>query len=66
MNMIKLKPGREKSIKRGHPWVFSGAIDIVQGEPAPGSTIEIQDSKGAFLAYGAYSPRSQIRIRAWS
>jgi 23S rRNA (cytosine1962-C5)-methyltransferase len=61
-----LKPGREKSLQRRHPWVFSGAVAAVMGDPAPGDTVEILDSSGEFLAYGAYSPHSQIRLRVWS
>jgi 23S rRNA (cytosine1962-C5)-methyltransferase len=61
-----LKTGRDKSIKRRHPWIFSGAIAEVSGQPGVGETVEIRDSRGGFLAYGAYSPSSQIRIRIWS
>jgi 23S rRNA (cytosine1962-C5)-methyltransferase len=61
-----LKRGREKSLLRKHPWVFSGAIERVQGEPEPGDTVEIVDASGAFLASAAYSPASQIRARVWS
>jgi 23S rRNA (cytosine1962-C5)-methyltransferase len=61
-----LKRGREKSLLRKHPWVFSGAIERVQGEPKPGDTVEIVDAAGAFLALAAYSPASQIRARVWS
>ena len=63
---VWLKRGREKSLLRKHPWVFSGAIDRVEGEPKPGDTVEIVDSGGAFLALAAYSPASQIRARVWS
>ena len=63
---VWLKRGREKSLLRKHPWVFSGAIERVQGEPAPGDTVEIVDAAGAFLAWAAYSPASQIRARVWS
>ncbi len=66
MDIVKLKPEREKSLKRCHSWVFSGAVAKVLGNPYPGATVEIQDSNGTFLAYGAYSPASQIRVRAWS
>ena len=66
MDIIQLKPGREKPLKQHHPWVFSGAVAKVVGEPEPGTTVQIQDSNGRFLAYGAYSPSSQIRIRAWT
>jgi 23S rRNA (cytosine1962-C5)-methyltransferase len=61
-----LKRGREKSLLRKHPWVFSGAIERVQGEPSAGDTVEVVDVSGAFLAYAAYSPASQIRARTWS
>jgi 23S rRNA (cytosine1962-C5)-methyltransferase len=63
---VWLKRGREKSLLRKHPWVFSGAIERVQGEVGPGDTVEIVDASGAFLAWAAYSPASQIRARVWS
>ena len=61
-----LKPGREKSLLRRHPWIFSGAVQRVDEEPAPGTTVEVLSSKGDFLARAAYSPQSQIRARVWS
>ncbi len=63
---LKLKPGRQKSLLRRHPWVFSGAVAGVEGEPAPGETVRVVDSRGQFLGLGAYSPASQIRVRVWS
>ena len=63
---VWLKPGREKSLLRRHPWVFSGAIQRVEGEPEAGATVEIVASSGDFLARGAYSPTSQIRARVWT
>ena len=66
MNQILLKKGREKPLLRRHPWVFSGAVASVQGDPQPGETIAVLDSMGQFLAWGAYSPHSQIRTRIWS
>lgn len=66
MNVIYLKPGREKSLLRRHPWVFSGAIARLDGKPGMGETVEIRDSHGRFLAWGAYSPESQIQLRVWS
>ena len=65
MNLI-LKPGREKSLLRRHPWIFSGAVDRVDGEPASGSTVSVLSARGDFLAHAAYSPTSQIRARAWT
>jgi len=63
---VWLKPGREKSLRRRHPWVFSGAIERVDGDPKPGATIDLVTASGEFLAYAAYSPSSQIRARVWT
>ncbi len=64
--VVRLKPRRERSVLRRHPWIFSGAIADVRGEPAAGATVEVIDSAGTWLARGAYSPESQIRIRLWT
>lgn len=64
--MIVLNKGRERSLKRRHPWVFSGAIQQVTGNPGTGETVEIRDASGQALALGAYSPASQIRARVLS
>lgn len=61
-----LKPDREKSLRRRHPWVFSGAVSRVEGDPAPGATVRLVANSGEFLAWAAYSPSSQIRLRCWS
>jgi len=66
MNVLVLKPGREKSLKRRHPWIFSGAIERVLGKPQAGDTVEVRSADGAPLAMAAYSPDSQIRARVWS
>jgi 23S rRNA (cytosine1962-C5)-methyltransferase len=63
---IHLKAGREKSLLRRHPWVFSGAIDKLYGSPASGDTVQVRASDGRFLAWAAWSPQSQIRARVWS
>ena len=63
---IQLKPGREKSLLRRHPWVYSGAIDKLHGSPVSGDTVEVRASDGRFLAWAAWSPQSQIRARVWS
>ncbi|MBI5932533.1 MAG: class I SAM-dependent methyltransferase [Chloroflexi bacterium] len=65
MNLI-LKPGREKSLLRRHPWIFSGAVQRVEHDPAAGATVDIFSSGGDFLARAAFSPQSQIRARAWT
>ena len=66
MPVMHLKPGREKSVLRRHPWLFSGAVAGLDHEVESGSTIKIQSNQGDFLAWGAYSPASQIRARIWS
>jgi 23S rRNA (cytosine1962-C5)-methyltransferase len=63
---IVLKPAREKSLRHRHPWVFSGAVERVEGEPAKGDTVVVTAKDGAFLARAAYCPDSQIRARVWS
>ena len=65
MNKLILRPGREKSLKRRHPWVFSGAVAKVTGKPESGETIEIHSGTGEFLAVAAYSSQSQIVARVW-
>jgi 23S rRNA (cytosine1962-C5)-methyltransferase len=65
MNKLILKPGREKSLERRHPWVFSGAVAKVQGTPESGDTIGIWSATGKFLGVAAYSPSSQIVARVW-
>lgn len=61
-----LAKGREKSLLRRHPWVFSGAVARMEGKAQLGETIDICDSQGKWLAKGAWSPESQIRARVWS
>ena len=60
-----LKPGREKSVKRRHPWIFSGAVARVTGDPESGETVQVVSHDGQPLAVAAWSPQSQIVARAW-
>jgi 23S rRNA (cytosine1962-C5)-methyltransferase len=66
--MIKLilKPGREKSLQRRHPWIFSGGIARLEGNPQSGDTVAVYSGHGEFLAWAAYNPHSQISARIWS
>jgi len=66
MKQLILKPGREKSLLRRHPWVFSGAVARMEGNPESGDTVAVRAADGTFLATSAYSPVSQIRARVWS
>jgi 23S rRNA (cytosine1962-C5)-methyltransferase len=63
---LRLKVGREKSVLRKHPWVFSGAVADVTGSPANGATVRILSASGEFLGWAAYSKYSQISARIWS
>lgn len=63
---VLLKSGREKPLLRKHPWIFSGAIEAVMGEPAPGDVVDVRASDRSWLACAAYSPRSQISARVLS
>jgi 23S rRNA (cytosine1962-C5)-methyltransferase len=64
--MIVLKSGRDKSVNRRHPWIFSGALERIDGTPQSGETVEIRSADGKPLALAAWSPQSQIRARVWS
>ncbi len=61
-----LKPGREKSVRQKHPWIFSGAVDKVTGDPQLGETVEVYDQQGTWLARAGFSPHSQIVARIWT
>ncbi len=63
---ILLKEGREKSLKKRHPWVFSGGIQKVPDGLESGQTVDIFSAHGEWLGRGAYSPESNIRIRVWT
>ncbi len=63
---LRLRTGKERSLRRRHPWVFSGAVDRLQGAAGPGDTVRLEAAGGAFLAWAAYSPASQIVGRVWS
>src|SRR5258708_19975959 len=64
--MSQLKAGREKSLRRRHPWLFSGAVERVSGNPKAGDTVDVRSSSGQVIARAAYSPISQIRVRVWT
>lgn len=66
MKQVILKQGREKSLKRCHPWVFSGAIQKVTGSPGSGETVDVLSAGGLFMGRGAWSPQSQMSVRMWS
>ena len=63
---VILQEGREKSLKRHHPWVFDGAVANVKGRCRSGDTVDVVAADGSWLGRGAYSPASQIRVRIWT
>ncbi len=64
MKSIRLMPGKERSLHRRHPWVFAGSV--AGGKADPGETVRVEAADGSFLAWGAYSGSSRIRVRVWS
>ncbi|MBE6369565.1 MAG: class I SAM-dependent rRNA methyltransferase [Lentisphaerae bacterium] len=66
MNKVFLKPNREKSLLKRHPWVYSGAIARVEGDCQNGSVVEVYSNCGKFLALAAISQKSQLALRVWS
>lgn len=62
---IILKKGKEQSVKRFHPWIFSGAVAHINGSPTEGDIVEVEASDGRFLAVGHWSPGS-IAVRILS
>lgn len=64
MKTIRLHPGKERSLLRRHPWVF--ASSIAKGSADSGETVRVESHDGQFLAWAAFSPASQIRLRVWS
>ncbi|HEX2395362.1 MAG TPA: class I SAM-dependent rRNA methyltransferase [Bacteroidales bacterium] len=66
LSRITLKPGKEQSVKRMHPWIFSGAIKKIDGEPAEGDPVYVFSNTGEFLASGHYQIGSiAVRIFAF-
>lgn len=60
---VILKQGREKSVVNRHPWIFSGAIARVEGNPANGDVVDVWNSKARFVGRGIYNEKSQIQVR---
>lgn len=66
MASVTLKKSADSFIKRKHPWIFSGAIEKVEGNPSNGETIQVFTSEKNLVSSGSFSPVSQIRVRVWS
>ena len=65
MNRIFLKRGKEESLARRHPWIFSGAIERIEGDPEEGDVVDVYARSGEFLARGHYQIGS-ITVRVLS
>lgn len=63
---VFLKKGKDRPVRRRHPWIFSGAIARVEGAPGLGDTVVVRDDRGEILGRGAFSPSSQIRVRMFT
>jgi len=66
LTRVILKKSADSFIKRKHPWIFSGAIEKVEGNPSNGETVKIFTSNKTNVGSGSFSPTSQIRVRIWS
>ncbi|MDU0355082.1 class I SAM-dependent methyltransferase [Paraglaciecola aquimarina] len=63
---VILQPGREKSLQRRHPWIFSRGIEKTVGRTNSGDTVDVYGHEGTWLGRGAWSPESQIQVRIWT
>ncbi|MCQ2380521.1 MAG: class I SAM-dependent rRNA methyltransferase [Victivallaceae bacterium] len=66
MKEVRLARGKEQPVENRHPWIFSGAVASVDNGLAPGETCLVRTADGKAAAVGAWSPKSQIRVRVWS
>ena len=60
---VVLKSGRDRSLRRRHPWLRGDSIERVDGSPAPGDWVRVHAASGETLGYGFYSPASRLRVR---
>jgi 23S rRNA (cytosine1962-C5)-methyltransferase len=63
---VVLKPRRARPFYGRHPWVFAGAVEAIEGEPADGDAVEVFAHEGHFIAHGIHNSRSKIRVRLYS
>lgn len=64
MKKVVIRPGKERSLVKRHPWVFESSV--ARGGGDAGETVRVESADGAFLCWAAFSPQSRIRLRAWS
>jgi 23S rRNA (cytosine1962-C5)-methyltransferase len=63
MERVYLKQGRDRPVRNGHPWIFSGAIEVIEGNPRAAGIADVFDSEKHWIARGLFSPGSQVRVR---
>ncbi|MCU0577122.1 MAG: hypothetical protein MUD15_09900, partial [Desulfobacterota bacterium] len=63
MLLVRLKPSKEIPALQGHPWIYSGAVDKVQGEPEVDKICRVLNARGQFVCQGTYNPVSQLAVR---
>src|SRR5262249_26101859 len=63
---LRLRPGKERSLRRRHPWVYDTAVASVRGKPHAGDLVAVRADDGSWLAWAAYAPASTLRARCWS
>ena len=63
MHKITLHKGKERRPLAGHPWIYRGEVQRIEGDPAPGDLVEVKDARGRFIGRGYINPRSQILVR---
>lgn len=63
MSKIFIKKDREKMWQSGHPWMYSGAVERIEGNPEVGTVVEVYNWKNEFIGYGHYNKNSKILVR---
>ncbi|MBX6378485.1 MAG: class I SAM-dependent rRNA methyltransferase, partial [Clostridia bacterium] len=63
---MKLKPGRERPLREGRPWVYRTEVLTVDGAPAAGDVVDVTDARGRFVARGIVNPRSMLYVRLFT
>jgi 23S rRNA (cytosine1962-C5)-methyltransferase len=63
MQRVYLKRGRDRPVRNGHPWIFSGAVEVIEGDRDTAGIADVFDSEKHWIARGLFSPGSQIRVR---
>jgi 23S rRNA (cytosine1962-C5)-methyltransferase len=61
-----LRRGRERSVALGHPWLLSGSVLRVEGDPQAGDVVAVHDESGAVLGFGDFDPDAQLRVRLFA